>query len=326
MGIRHATGALEVEGISEVCITDIVPAALDNAKNQLAQHKNFDKLRVCSIEEAKGKYEIAIIASTAGNRIVTCQQVMQLNPGYILIEKPLGQSFYEVEELVSWFDDQKAEASVNLNMRMYGFVRQLKKDLNDLPQFIGEKSINFNGGTLGIGANGIHYLDLLYYLFDANRAELFAGEIEPHLIPSGRGSQFGDFGGWACIKFYNSTNKYLGRSLVSLSSTSTVFGGWEIIGSHGRIRLNELEGQRVDILRKADSELPVNRYAGDYESPHITSIESPLLGDLTREWINSIIKDKKNLLPTIKDSLKVHKLLFDWLSLSAQYKETFPIT
>src|SRR5882724_4477107 len=110
MGIRHATGALQADGVSEICITDIAPAALDNARTQLAQQKNFEKLRVCSISEVKGKYDIAIIASTAGNRIETCRQVMQLNPSYVLIEKPLGQSLSEVEDLVDWFNDQSVEA------------------------------------------------------------------------------------------------------------------------------------------------------------------------------------------------------------------------
>ena len=326
MGIRHAQGALNVNGVDEVCMVDMIDAALENAKAQLASHAHANKLTTSKAGEAKGAFDFVIIASTAAGRMSACEYALTLNPKYILIEKPLGQSYAEAEQLVHFFNGKKVIASVNLNTRLYKFILDLKKDLDMLPQFKGFKQINYNGGTLGIGANGIHFLDLLFFLLAAKRAKLIAGEIEPDLIPSGRGPQFGDFGGWACIKFFNEKEEYIGRSLISLSSLSTVFGGWEIIGAHGRIRINELENQRVDILRKADSGLPVNRYAADYLPPVVHPIVSPFLGDLTQLWMESIIKNNVNLLPTIDESLKVHKLLFDWLSLSDTHKEKFPIT
>lgn len=326
MGIRHATGSLQVKELTEVCISDIHDAALENARQQLSSQLNMAKARFCRSDDLKGNYDIVIIASTASGRMAICIQALQAKPSYVLIEKPLGQSLAEVKELVDFFADKNVSVSVNLNMRMYPFVKQLKNDLQTFPQFAGIKSINYQGGTLGIGANGIHYLDLLFFLFNADRAALKAGEIEPDLIPSGRGSQFGDFGGWACIKFYNNAQHYLGRSLISLSSSSTVFGGWDIIGSHGRIRINELEAERVDILRKPDSALPVNRYAGDYQPSKTSKIESPFLGDLTREWVENIIDENENLLPSIQQSLKVHELMFNWLQLSKSYQDTFPIT
>ena len=326
MGIRHAQGILGVVAITEVCMVDISDSSLEIAKAQLFLQELTPKLKTATVGVAKGQYDFVIISSTASDRISTCEYALSFNPKYILIEKPLGQSYSEVESLVNFFKNKNVSVSVNLNTRMYEFVHELKKDLNTLPQFSGIKYINYNGGTIGIGANGIHYIDLLFYLLDASNAELTAGEIEPQLILSGRGTQFGDFGGWSCIKFFDTHQQYLGRSLLSLSSTSTVFGGWEIIGSHGRIRINELEKERVDILRKPGSNMPLNRYAADYLPPVIYSIEPPFLGDLTRKWIESIINKGINLLPAIEESLKVHRLLFDWLSLSTTHKEVFPIT
>ena len=58
----------------------------------------------------------------------------------------------------------------------------------------------------------------------------------------------------------------------------------------------------------------------------ILKIEAPFLGDLTNIWISEITKGNSNCLPNIEDSLGVHKLMFDWLSKSNFYKETFPIT
>lgn len=326
MGIRHAQGAIQINAVEEVCLVDIADTALDNAKSQLSSHPGHEKIKTARDGEMTGSFDFVIIASTAAGRMATCVQALAFSPAYILIEKPLGQSYIEVEHLIKFFDKQKAIVSVNLNTRLYDFVLRLKKDLHTLPQFSGVKQINYNGGALGIGANGIHYLDLMFFLLDAHSANLTAAEIDPAQIPSGRGPGFADFGGWACIHFYNAQEEYLGRSLMALSANSTVYGGWDIIGSHGRIRINELENQRVDIFRKPDSLLPVNRYAADYLPPVIHSIESPSLGDLTKKWMESLLNENINLLPTIRNSLKVHKLLFDWLSRSANYQEKFPIT
>lgn len=326
MGIRHAEGVLEVDSVEKVCLTDISESSLDNARSQLEIHQGKRKLEFAKSGENKGQYDIVIVASTASDRLGICEYAMNFNPKYILVEKPLGQSYKEVEKIVHLFRGKNVGVSVNLNTRMFDYINVLKSDLDTYPQFKGTKQVNYNGGTVGIGANGVHYIDLLFYLFGANRAELVAAEIEPDLIPSGRGAEFKDFGGWGCIKFFNEYDNYLGRSIISLSSTSTVFGGWDIIGSNGRIRINELEGQRVDILRDPNSTLPINRYAGDYLPPVYHTIHTPFLGDLTKKWIESLISDNISLLPSIEESLKVHRILFDWLAFSSMYHERFPIT
>ena len=326
MGLRHAAGVLNVKGIDELVMMDISDASLQNAEAQLKNTGTHCKLSFIKPgTPISGGCDFVIIASTAGNRIETCELALQLRPKYLLIEKPLGQSYTEVESLVNYFNGSGVTVNVNLNMRMYNFVNDLKNDLDTLPQFQGLKYINVSGGPLGIGANGIHYLDLLFYLYGADNAELVSGEIDTALIPSGRGPQFGDFGGWACIRFYKQ-QELLGRSLISLSATSTVFGGWDIMGSHGRIRLNETEGERTDILRNPSSEMPVNRYAADYLPPVTKTIETPFLGELTKKWIESLVAKNENLLPSLEESLKVHRLMFDWLSLSLTHQSVFPIT
>ncbi len=324
MGLRHAIGVLKVKNLTSLTVADINANALEEAKRQLEKSSGDIKISYCTIENIKGQFEVVIVATTASNRIKSCELALSVLPKYILLEKPLGQSYEEVKDMEDFMSGKNVQVFVNLNMRMYPFLKQLKHDLNNFPQFKGNKTISYNGGALGIGANGIHYLDLLFFLFDADHAELSSGEIEPSLIPSGRGTSFGDFGGWACIKFFNNEN-YLGKSIINLSSESTVFGGWDITGPHGRIRINELESERVDILRNPDSQMPFNRYAAEYFLPVATKIETPSLSDLTCEWLEGLQKGEFSL-PEIMDSIKVHKLMFDWLSQSKMYQSPFPIT
>ncbi len=324
MGVRHALGVKSLNEVTAVVMADIHAAALESAKSAV----NDPRFQYILMNELAGKtapgFDVCIVAATAGNRLEVLALAEKLQCRHIMIEKPLGQSMEQVTALNDYIIQHKLDCVVNLNMRLYDSFIRLKNDVQTLPQLKGEKTITINTGTLGIGANGIHYLDLLYFIMDADESELVAAEIDTSLIPSGRGPQFGDFGGWSVIRFYK--KKHLqGKALISMASNSTVFGSWDIVGPHGRIYFNEVEGKRIDTLRKEDSQMPVNRYFADYLPPSESSIESPFLGDLTAKWIKGLI-DGENLLPGIEESLKVHQLLFDWLSKSTTHKEVFPIT
>lgn len=321
MGIRHALGIKNLNEATAITITDINRDALENAKKSIDDSRFDYKL----IKEIKNEtFDFCVIAATAAGRKELLQVANRVKAKHILIEKPLGQSMQQVLEMNHYISEHNLNCYVNLNMRLYESFITLRDDLLSIPQLKGSKTITVNTGTLGIGANGIHYLDLLYFILDANNAELTAAEIDDALIPSGRGAAFGDFGGWAVIKFYKE-KKFQGKALLSMASDSTVFGSWEIVAPNGRVYFNEVEGKRIDTLRKEDSQLPVNRYFGDYLPPVESIITSPFLGDLTTVWIKGILEGK-SLLPKIEESIKVHELLFQWLAKSNNYKENFPIT
>ena len=324
MGVRHALGVKSLNEVSFVVMADIHEGALESAKTAVNDSRFSYVLINILTETVQPGFDVCIIAATAGNRSQVLALAEQLQCKHIMVEKPLGQSMQQVIELNNYVKGHKLDCVVNLNMRLYDSFIRLKNDLQRMSQFEGEKTVTINTGTLGIGANGIHYLDLLFFILDADKAELVAGEIDDSIIPSGRGPQFGDFGGWAVIKFYKN-KKIQGKALISMASNSTVFGSWEIVGPHGRIYFNEVEGRRIDTIRKEDSQMPVNRYFADYLPAIENKIESPFLGDLTAKWIQGIINGE-NLLPAIDASLKVHELLFDWLSKSATHKEIYPIT
>jgi predicted dehydrogenase len=325
MGQRHIKGCMNSTFINEIFVLDISNDSLENARKTFFENINFTKLKFINLKQfVPTFFDIVIISATASDRLSICKLAIDCSPKYILIEKPLGQSYEEVEELVNYFTNKNINVHVNLNMRMYGFIRELKNDLQTLPQFQGVKRINYNGGSLGIGANGIHYIDLLFYLFDANRFELKYAEIDRSLLPSGRGENFKDFGGSAMIYFFKD-DELKGKSFLSLTSESTAFGGWDIIGTHVRIRINEIEASRIDICRNENSSMPINRYAADYKDPVSKNIITPDLSDLTTEWITCISKSIFPL-PMLSETLIAHKLMFDWLSHSDTYKDTFPIT
>lgn len=327
MGIRHAQGVVAVESVAKILMVDISQKPLDNASLILSENLNFNKFHFSfrtDINLVEDKFEIGILASTANNRAELFEFLVEVGCKHILIEKPLGQSFKEVIDFNDTVVKSGVKCYVNLNMRLYdGFIK-LRDDLNKLPQMKGPKMITVNTGTLGIGANGIHYLDLLYFLLDADEAKIIVAKIDDNIIPSGRGANFCDFGGWSVIEFYKN-NVLIGTAILSLSSTSTVFGSWDIVAPHGKIYLNEVEQKRINTFRKVDSEMPINRYHADYLPSVEMKVDSPFLGDLTSKWLMALLQGE-SLLPTIGESMKVHKLMFDWLKYSKTHQEIFPIT
>lgn len=325
MGLRHAQGVLNVPNVNKVTLVDIYPTALDNAKLSLETNPNYSKCTFKLFEELGADiYDTGILAATANNRSAAYQRLVSLGCRNILVEKPLGQSYEEVLAFESFVQQSNRNCAVNLNMRIYPSFKKIRDDLQTLPQLSGFKTITINTGTLGIGANGIHYLDLLFYFLDADSAELVAAHIDETTIPSGRGAMFGDFGGWAVINF-SKKDQQVGKALLSMSSKSTVFGSFDIVAPHGRIYLNEVEEKCIYTLRKPDSTMPINRYFADYMPSIEKKITSPFLGDLTQQWIEGLFV-KKQILPTISESLKSHSLMFEWLNYSKQYQNHFPIT
>lgn len=327
MGIRHAMGALQIERFQHITLVDIFGSALETARNELHTNHYASKLDFCLIENMhtlSNDYDIAIIAATAENRKSLCELVVEKGCKNILVEKPLGQNMSEIEDLVLYFRNAGVYASVNLSMRLIQAAIKLKKDLHELPQFQGLLNITLNSGAVGIGAKGIHYLDFIYFLTNADRIEIVQADIEDNTILSGRGEQFRDFGGWCYLKFYRE-DQLVANTYISICTTSSVYGGFDIVGTHGRITFNESTATRVDYMRKADSTMPVQRYNADYLPPAFSDFSLPFLGDLTKLWLEGIMNGV-NHLPSIEEAVKVHQVMFDWLSFSKNYYEKFPIT
>lgn len=328
MGIRHAQGIETVPQVSELCLVDISENSLMNAAQIFANSANVNKIKFClstDFSENSNQYDVAVIASTAGDRLETLSTIISKNVKHVLLEKPLGQSLEEVLKIktfLSQYPDVKSY--VNFAMRLNPSLIELKNDLNSFPQMVGPKTITINMGAIGIGSNGVHYLDMCYFLFNANKAKIVAAEIEENLILSGRGPQFNDFGGWGVINYYKD-EEYVGKLILSISSISTAFGAFEIVGTHGRIHYDDVREIRTDSLRNEDSELPMYRYHGDYVQDITKKVTSAPLSQLTKYWLENVIEGK-DVLPSVENSINIHELLFDWLSKSTTHSKIFPIT
>lgn len=326
MGLRHAVGLASMSEITNISIVDISTDALLNAKRQFENSEYFNKYSFHDISFLNSctNYGVCIIATTASNRRDICEKIVLLGIANVLIEKPLGQSLEEVLDLINLFKDTKSKAYVNLNMRINPNFVQLKHDLISKQQLHGYKIITINTGAIGIGANGIHYLDFLNNLLDADHSTIVNCSIQNEPISSARGELYRDFGGWCMLDYFKKEEK-VGTAFLSINALSSVFGGIDIVAPHGRIFINESSGKRFDFLRDPTSTLPTSRYHADYFEPLICDLFNSALSDLTREWMESIL-NSKSCLPSVEESLHAHALMFEWLSNSKETFNKFPIT
>jgi predicted dehydrogenase len=325
MGIRHAVGALKSDTVNSLTIVDKSENALNLARSNIQSLKTKKIVNYGSDWDYKLKYDIIILATTADDRVQLVKSLVKYSPRFILLEKPLAQSLDEVEnicDILSRVDTKLV--CINLNNRLLSAVQKLSNDLSSLNQFQGKKHLNVTAGAIGIGNNGIHYIDTAFYILNADKAVLQAAEIYDQMIPSGRGPQYGDFGGWAKIDFTRN-GESVGQMTINIIPTSSYGGELEVIGSHGCIRLDLIRGRYTRLLRRADSQLPVYRYSSEYDN--LEEYLSPLepLEKLTENWLNGL-NSGLNSLPDLNYGLMVHRILFQWLSHGANKINKYPIT
>ena len=155
-----------------------------------------------------------------------------------------------------------------------------------------------NGGAIGLGCNGIHYLDK-FILFSGNEMPNIKWvNLSNEIIKSGRGNHFFDYGG----DFILNTSR--GILIASLSSNSSANVNMSIKGKHFLINVDYTNNTYQMSQRILGSRLPLYRYGADYK----------LIKNINFEMLN-IKKIIKNLiegtttLPNLELAIKSHTLL-----------------
>ncbi|MFH0909117.1 MAG: Gfo/Idh/MocA family oxidoreductase [bacterium] len=110
-----------------------------------------------------GRPDIAIVATPAPVRLDVIRQLVEAQPGVLLVEKPLAQTLEEGRDIVDLCRRQNVPLAVNYVRRFdpvlsHGPVPNGDRSLGNLAGF----HIQFTGGLL---ENGSHYLDLLFAWF-----------------------------------------------------------------------------------------------------------------------------------------------------------------
>jgi hypothetical protein len=214
-----------------------------------------------------------------------------------LLEKPLSADPSHIENLPSIFTCAGVSLDsvfVNFPRRTWGITQFLRELIIDSSSV----QITINGGALGFGCNGIHYLDWFLHLAKTNIANIVFCKLDDILIGSGRGLHFFDYGGTVLLQAKN-TNLFLSASAASSAPVLIT-----IRGDHFLTLIDETNFTWKVLKRSSDSQLPNYRYGSDYELYESGPFQVDGLDLLTQKWLEGSAD-----LPLLEDAIPAHNLL-----------------
>jgi predicted dehydrogenase len=198
--------------------------------------------------------DIIGIATTSPAHLEIMQKVALAGSTLVVCEKPLVNSYREIEILSNLVLNHNLKIAVNHQMR---YMDQYKKILEWQKEFALGKllTMSVNAPNFGLGMNGTHYFEAFRWLV-GEEIENISGWVNPQSIPNARGAQFYD---------------YAGTVLGFTPSGSKLFldfpeeAGHQIIVTYtfetGKITVNELKGSAyINARNEEDRDLPSHRY------------------------------------------------------------------
>ncbi|MCE3234603.1 MAG: oxidoreductase domain protein [Vampirovibrio sp.] len=177
------------------------------------------------------QFDLAIDASPNQDRLTRFQQFLERNIPHLVIEKPHAASLAESSRMIALLEACRKPPTVLMPFyERYGthYLPSTLAQLKAGPL----KAIMISSGAIGLGCNGIHYIDLANYLFGAEPTEIYASLL-PDSVPSPRGAQFMDHAGTLLVHYP------AGKLILDMSPDSSAGSNITLIYEHGKIQLLE---------------------------------------------------------------------------------------
>lgn len=236
-----------------------------------------------SINELEQKnYDLAIVATTAVNRLPILEKLLELGNSKLLIEKMVCQSVKEYEKLLDMLKKFKAEGWVNTNLRYFPSWQKIKEQINS------SKSVHFSvvaPNISALGTNAIHYLDLFSWLINNYEVNLHGEFLINELFPNKRGSDLVEFAG--TLIGTSSRNSFVSLTfLPDVKIPITI----NIINGDKHLLINETNQKITDL---------VNTDIHEFKYEHVSST--------TKDIVVDIITKNNCQLTTIRNSFYLHK-------------------
>ena len=294
MGRRHAKGL--VSAGFDVLAVDPNPAVLDVARREL-EEAGLDPGKLSMVDRPTGQFGVAVFAETTPDRLANFSRFLgAASASRILLEKPLAADPAEYDRFLD-----VARGHCVANVTQVNFIRRIWPHVQRLSEMCSHErrfSMTLNGGAIGLGCMGIHYLDTFLNLCGNEIPTVRWATLSTVMVKSGRGPQFEDFGGDFVLEGPR------GRLLTSLSSESSTNVVMNVRGEHFMAQVDYNEMLWKIARRKAESTMPFYRYGADYEIIEQGRLEIPAMDAVTEGWALGRID-----LPVLEQALVTHRLL-----------------
>lgn len=290
MGSFHM---LSLCGLGDSCSFEVVESyapSVEVAKGRISDFEGsvewFD-----SIDEVGCESDLAIVATLATGRVDVIERLLEKGHRRFLIEKVVCQSVAEYDRLLVLMDRYGAKGWVNCTRRYCEFYEGLASVLHEGD---GPIVMNVKAGSIGLGCNAVHYLDLFGWLTgDFESLELDGRYVSAELLENRRGSDLCEFGGTI-------TGRTERGDFVSISFLPDGDGEMSVSVAGGDVRAfaNELSGRAVLAPREGGWEFGNREFRIPYTS------------EVTRVIAEEIFSTDSCRLPTVAESFVSHRELF----------------
>ena len=310
IGFRHLQAILNEQSIVDLIY--IVEKNIDQIhaiKNKISCIKFSKKvLFYTSFDDLRADInyvDIAISSVTSQYQIEVIKKIVLFDPKYILLEKPLSQSYLDCLSIFNYLSYMKKNVYVNLTRPMWNGYQNI---YNILINYHTPIRMNVSGLNWGFGCNALHYIDLFRFLTNSVDLKVEVSAFKKDLLPPKRGINYEDFSGSCLIT--NSKDDSLELSCFS-SVNKEEFFNISIRDSLHQYNFNIIE-------------------ALDFYVEQIQNVKSNIneLFVSTSTYIitNRLIETGVCMLPNLDEALISHKVFFDSLQQSFNDREKFFIT
>jgi len=294
MGRRHVKGLVRA-GFCVVAV-DPNPAVLDVARREL-QEAGLDSGKLRMVDRPTGRFGVAVFAETTPDRLANFTRFLDFaSAGRIFLEKPLSADPAEYDRFLAI-----ASGHGVANLTQVNFIRRTWPHVQRLAEMCSQEkrfAMTLNGGAIGLGCNGIHYLDTFLCLAGDERPAIRWATLSGEMVRSGRGNQFEDFGGDFVLEGPR------GSLLASLAAESSAGVVMTVRGEHFMAQVDYRDMQWKIARRKPESTLPFYRHGADYGIVEQGRLEIPAMDAVTEGWALGRIN-----LPALEQALVTHRLL-----------------
>ena len=242
IGKRHLAGL--VEAGFDVHSIDPNPLSFLQAKDYL-EKLNLDKSKLIKMTNFDQKYKVAVFSETTLHRFKNFKNfLLRSSAEKFFLEKPLSNSLNEVNLILKLAEKHnlKKKIQVSLIRRQWPHIKTIKEFCDKEEDF----TLTVNGGSLGLGCNGVHFIDNLIHFSNEECPKIKWVEICKDRVNSGRAQEFIDFGGNFILK----TKK--GTLFCSLSSKSSANAIMIIRGRHFISKI-DYQNKKWEISRRQDN-------------------------------------------------------------------------
>lgn len=237
-----------------------------------------------SIDALSDTLDVVIIATNADVRSEVIKELLtKKTVKNLILEKVLFQRLEEYVEVKELLDKTSIKCWVNHPRRSFPFYQALKNEIKDSEQI----SYMVQGGTWGLGCNGLHFIDHLSFLSDNTELSIDNDFLHPHIYESKRANHV-EFNGLLKGRVGNhifslySAKEYAPAILTITTNTLTAF-------------IDEANGY-TRIARKS------NDWKWEESQQKIVYFQS----ELTNILIENILTERSCTLPTYDEAMRLH--------------------